>query len=224
MPEIVEVFTVQRRLFAPDAIPWTYLATESNRQLLQQHFRFAAVNLLPDPAQAQIAAIMGEFIDEGGTHPVQQLLIGPNFAEFQVTGPSHVADAFFENVAAFIGKVGPESAFANPSEHAKTYQTIVIARLNFPYDALLSTSLRGILRDAKSQLSRKDADVALDLERLSWRVTYKPRDTNIQYLPRELRIEPRNASLPDDRLYYTQSPSDFETHMGLLTALEKALA
>ena len=226
MPEIIEVFTVQRRLFAPEALPWTYLAIESSRQRLQERYRFGGVNLLPDPTQnsQQIVATLGEFSREKGSHPVQQLLLGPNFIEFQITGPSDVADALFDNLALFIAEVDPGRSLVRDAEYAKTYQTVAIAKLNFPYEALISEPLREVLLSMRTWLTREDAEVKIQLQNLAWKVMYQPKETTVQYLARELRIEPREGSRPKDNLYYTQSPSDFKTHVEILDAIEKALA
>lgn len=226
MPEIIEVFTVQRRLFAPEALPWTYLATESSRQRLQERYRFGGVNLFPDPTQnsQQIVATLGEFKQENGAHPIQQLLLGPNFVEFQITGPSDVADALFDNLALFIAEVNPARSLVRDAEYAKTYQTVAIAKLNFPREALIPESLREVLRSIPTRLTREDAEVKIQLQNLAWKVMYQPKETTVQYLARELRIEPREGSRPEDNLYYTQSPSDYKTHLEILEAVEKTLS
>lgn len=227
MPEIIEVFTVERRLFAPEALPWAYLAMESNRQRLQERYRFGGVNLLPDPAQnsQQILATVGEFKREGESLPVQQLLVGPNFVEFQIVGTSDVADAFYGDLVGFMSETGANNKFPRDAEYAKTYQTVAIAKLSFPQEALIAEPLRKAVHTSiATRLKRDDAEVEVELQQLSWRVTYKPKQTTIQYLPREVRIEPRHGSRPEDRIYYTQSPSDFKTHVEILDSIEKALA
>lgn len=227
MPEILEVFTVQRRLFQPEAYPWSYLSMESTRQQMQARYNFAQANILTDPIQnqPQILASFGEFKDAKGSRPIQQLNIGVNSIEFQVTGTSEIADAFFEDLTRFIDEVCIGKKLDRKSEYAKTYQTIAIAKLSFPFTALFSQTFNNVLANSVPQLlSRKDADVKTRLQRLTWIVSYEPKETSIQFLPREFRIEPREGSRPEDNLFYTQSPSDFKTHLQILEALEKTLS
>jgi hypothetical protein len=54
-------------------------------------------------------------------------------------------------------------------------------------------------------------------------VNYTRSTTDYSYEPKLFTIEPRFGSRPDDRIYYTQSPTDSETHRRLLEQFEEML-
>lgn len=225
MPQILEVFTTERRLFAPETLAWTHIVMESTRERLRQRYNFGQINFIPnpDPNAAQVLAVMGEFKTEADSWPILQLLITPNAVEFQLTGSSMHADIFFEDLAKFIGQSTAQSRLLEEkSEYARTYQTIAVAKLNFRADALISASFNEFLtKSVQRRLERPDAQVEIELQHLSWKISYKTEQTSFWLLPRELRIEPRQGSRPEDNLFFTQSPSDFDTHLKILDSLER---
>ncbi len=227
MAEVLQVFTIQRRLFKPDAVPWPYLVLQSNLGLLRERYRFTQLGLSQPsdtlPAIARVVAKTGEFKIGDKLQAVEQLLIEPTVVQFQISADSSAADLYFDDIASFFTQIDPNKVFSLANEQTRTYQTIVIARLTAPFDAILSGSFRSFLRDTVVPRFRlADTDVEVDLEHLSWAVKYRPQSTEFTYIPKVLTIEPRHGTKEADRIYYTLSPTDFKTHMELLKAFEKS--
>lgn len=226
MPEILQVFTIERRLFAPEVIPWPYLITQSNQQRLRERYKFSEVVQAVDPqGNPQIVATVGEFSAGGLVQAIEQFTLGPIAIQFQISADSDKADQFFDDLKTLLTEIDPRARFGEGRERAKTYQTIAIVKLSVPFDALLSEGLQRYISEVASpRLDLPDAKAEVILEHLSWSVRYATQSIDFLYLPKVLTIEPRRGSALSERLYYTQSPTDFRTHKELLRILERQLA
>jgi len=227
MAEIVKVSTIERHLFGPDAIPWAQLKLPSNLQKLQARYKFAEIRQGTDPSGniIQLTGVGGEFILEDVPCAVEQLILEPNAMQFQIAVSSDQSLEFFQDVTKFLVEIDTTKVFSSAQERTKTYQTVVTARLAVPSDALFSDPVRRFLKeDVSPRIKLPDTDAQIALERLAWKITYKTQSTDFLYLPKTLTIEPRAGSNPSEMLYYTQSPTDFKTHKGLLEAFERSFA
>jgi hypothetical protein len=227
MAEIIKVSTIERHLFAPDAIPWMQLRVPSNLQKLQERYKFGEVRQGTDPSGnlVQLMGVGGEFTITEVPRAVEQLIMEPNVIQFQIGASSDESQEFFEDITNSLIEIDPNKIFSSAQERTKTYQTVVTARLGVPSDALFSDPVRRFLKeDVSPRIKLPDADAQIALERLAWKITYRTQSTDFLYLPKTLTIEPRAGSNPSEMLYYTQSPTDFKTHKGLLEAFERSFA
>jgi hypothetical protein len=74
------------------------------------------------------------------------------------------------------------------------------------------------------RLAPQKDEIEQRLQNVRWMVSYLPTTFNFTYLPKVLATEPRGNTSPSDTHYYTQSPTEFKTHMELVAAFEKALS
>jgi hypothetical protein len=225
MAEVIKVSTIERHLFGPDAVPWSLLKLPSNLQKLQDRYKFSEIRHGADSLGnlVQLLCVGGEFVMEEVPQPLEQLILEPNAVQFQIGVTSDDSKAFLDHIAEFMTVIDVDKSFAQAAERTKTYQTIVTARLAVPFDALLSSPLQRFLKgDVSAKVGLPDAEAEIVLERLQWRISYKTQSTDFVYLPKALTIEPRAGGSPSEMLYYTQSPTDFKTHMSLLRAFENA--
>jgi hypothetical protein len=225
MPEIIQIFTIERHLYGPDAVPYTQIRLPTNIQRLRERYKFSQANEASDPMGNVLRLIcsLGEFRIDDVPRAVEQLLIEPNVVQFQINVSSDRSHLFLADLAEFLVEIDSTKGFSNAREYAKTYQTVAIVKMSVPFEDLLSTCLRDFLADrVVPALSLPNSKAEVSLERLGWSVTYTTKDTGYVYLPKPLTIEPRAGSRPSEMLYYTMSPSDFDTHLGLLRAFEEA--
>jgi hypothetical protein len=231
MAEILQVHTIQRRLFQPDVIPWPYLLTETNLEKIRSRYHFmqsVAPAIPTDPSVASSQQLLfprGEFTADGTSLLLEQVTIDPVAVQAQLSADSHKSDEFFEDLKALFLEIDPNKNYSEAKELARTYQTVAVAKLSIAFDALFSDSLRKFLTESVApRLKLENSEVRLSLQHLVWAVFYQTQTTNFSYLPRQLTIEPRQGSTPEDRLYFTVSPTDFETHVKLLEEFEKTLS
>jgi hypothetical protein len=226
MPEFLQTFTIERRLYTRQAVPWTYLILPSNLQRLRERYKFAALQHQADAVGAgeKIQGTVGEFKIGDALQALEGFIIEPDVVQVQISVPSTESTSFFEDLGAFFADIDPRKGFSEEKLRTKTYQTIAIVRLSVPFENLLSPSLRGWLGDAAApKLSLPNAEAVISLEHLSWRVNYTTQSSDFLYLPKPLTIEPRVGTKPEDMIYYTVSPTPFESHKEMIEQLEDLL-
>jgi hypothetical protein len=223
--KIIQLFTIARRLFTPDTTPWSQLTAPSNLARLREKYKFAQM-VQPDqlpgvPAQLQVIFANGEYQHDQELIGIQSLSVEPNVIQFQVSAGTQGADYFFADLTTFLQELRPEPKI---EEYKKTYQTIAVTRLNVPFEEIFSTGFVKFLNNrVKPSLRLPDGEPHIRLASLSWLVTYRAESADTMYLPKQLTIEPRFGSKMDDQIYYTMSPTDSETHIGLLEDFERNL-
>ena len=224
MAEIIKISTIERHLFGPDAIPWAQLVLPSNRQRLQERYRFREIREVPDAGGGlvRLTGVGGEFLFAEVPRAVEELTLEPNVIQFQINVGSDQSESFFQDVVALFAQVDLNKAFSMAAERTCSYRTIATVKLSVPFDALLSERLRTLLeKEVAPRVKLPDADAQIELERLGWRVKYRTQSTDYLYRPKRFTIEPRAGSNPAEMLYFTESPTNFKTHMELVEALEK---
>ena len=227
MPDVLQIFTVERRLYPPDAIPWALLLIESNVQRLRERYKFKLLTqeLGPNAVVARLSGASGEFSTSNGLQVIQQLIVEPTVLHAQISGGSDVADGFVGDLIEALSEIGNSRIFTETPEITRTYQTIAIAKLRLPFELLFSDRLRTYLHeDVKPKLVLPEGEPEIRLQSLSWGVRYKMDSTDFHYLPKLITIEPRQGSRPSDTIYYTVSPTDSKTHLELLSKLESRFA
>jgi hypothetical protein len=226
MAEILQTFTLVRKLFLPDVVPWPYLLPESNQEKLRVRYKMTQLTAATDPSTGAVARLfspLGEFNVEKTSFLIEQLTIEPLAIQFQISGDTDLARKFGEDLGSFFLEVDPAKKYSGSRELTTTYQTIAIVNFGFSCDALFSRSFGQYLDEVMPELKLPDADVEIRLNNIRWTVIYKPHTADYTYLPKPFVIEPRQGSRPKDHLYFTQSPTDFLTHKKLIESLEKAL-
>lgn len=226
MAEILQLFTIQRRLYPPDAIPWAFLLAESNLQRLRERYKLKALGQEVGPAGA-IAGLTGtggEFSAASGSQIIEQLILQPTVIHFQISGGSEVADEFANHLIQVLSEIGNNKNILQMPETTRTYQTVAIAKLRLPSERLFSEKLREFLTEVvRPKVVLPGGHPEILLERLSWTVRYKMDTTDFMYLPKAITIEPRQGSKPGDMIYYTVSPTQSRIHLELLETLESKL-
>jgi len=223
MAEILQLFTIERRLYPPDAIPWAFLLTESNLQRLRERYKLKTLGQEVGPAGA-IAGLTGtggEFSAASGLQVIEQLILQPTVIHVQISGGSDIADEFVTHLVQVLCEIGNNNNILQVQETTRTYQTVAIAKLRLPSECLFSEKIREFLTEVvrpKVVLPGGQPDIVL--ERLSWAVRYKMDTTDFMYIPKALTIEPRQGSKPGDMIYYTVSPTQSRIHLELLETLE----
>src|SRR5271157_552813 len=173
MPEILQAFSIERRLYTPEGIPWALLLAESNIARLRDRYKLKAFQQEVTPAGlvARLVGVGGEFVSGPGTQAVQQLAIEPTTVQVHVTGDSEDADAFLSDLGKVLYEIDPLGNFSKAKEVARTYQTMAVVRLSVPFDALLSAKvLRFLEESVKPVLAVPRGQPEISLERLSWSV------------------------------------------------------
>jgi hypothetical protein len=229
MAEFIQVFTIVRKLFLPDVIPWPSLIADTNLEKLRIRFKFNDLAYQANnPAGGnppQIVSPKGEFVADEKVLLVEQFMVQPGILQFQIAGDSEQADRFAADLEHFLLEIDPQKKYSEAKQLTQTYQTIAIVRLSVPFEAIFSERFSRFLKETVSpRITPENTKIDLRPFNLRWVVSYRPDTPDFTYLPKVLAIEPRQGGRPGDMLYYTQTPTDFKTHKELIELLESALS
>jgi hypothetical protein len=163
---------------------------------------------------------------EPGSVVIESLLIEARKIAVKIQGRSEIAAGVFKTVA---DKLMHFNGGVRLEELVCTHETGAVVVLNFPFDRVFSDKFLSFLRNAAVHHTKNEwsQNFILPLN-LKFSVRYKVTDdalikSGVSLSSKELAIEPRVQSSADDRLYWTASPTDTETHFKMIEDLENAL-
>jgi hypothetical protein len=228
MKDISQLVVTQVRIFAPDDLPFRSMLTQEGRDTVVSAFKFSGVT--PNASGGEFLFAGGTFRADNTALPtvVSSLTIGERRVAIEVGGDSLTASQVFRAVAELLKSLQGD---ARPSAEPLilTQTTVCVARLDFDWSALFS---EGFVEFASASLvqqaSSKYAKARIERASLGVTLNYMIAEpglslAGIAVSAKQFYIEPR-ANVPlSERRYFTTSPTDSETHLGLLRELERSV-
>ncbi len=230
MKDIVELSVVQIRIYPIDVIPIAVLLLEKSLNSFKENLRFKSGSVAQD--KGEIVGLFfqnGEFEHGGTIHLVERLQIEYQRTMLSVFGDSGTADAVYEEVCKIINNVDPDGRFTKAKPYVKTEETSCVVTLDVDFKKLFAPPLlRFLEKTVQHRTATKIAKTEVVPSKFSGRITYQLSDAesrkgNFQLAAKTFTIEPRARTHLKERRYYTQSPTDSDTHFTLLREFEKAL-
>jgi len=224
--EVRILVTTQIRLFPPDVVPILKASLPESGKKIQSLFDFQAVE--PIERQGGVTGIAFN----GGIYKPDSVLIETVSIEarriaVKVQGKSEIATSVFQAVSHQLEELNDGRPL---TEILCTHETGSSVILDFPFERILSGQFVSFLQKSAVKHTKNPWSENLILPvNLKFTVRYKITDDtlvkkSITLASKELTVEPRVQSSPDERLYWIASPTDTETHFKLIEDLEKALA
>jgi hypothetical protein len=221
------MFSQQRRLFPPELIPWQRLSITPILQKLNQQYQFNQFGpqVTANGDFGSLVGTGGEFHVGDSIAPLLRLQVEANALDFQIEGDTASANLFFEGFVKLLNEVSGAELLNPDSAITTVHQTIVIARLDVPFERMVAPAFRDFVHQvALPKFQVPDGSAEVILGNLIWQVRYATESTKFVYAPKPFSIEPRAGSSPEDFLYHTQSPTTSDEHLALIEAFEKALS
>lgn len=225
MKEVRILVTTQIRLFPPDTVPVPKLVLGQHREAIRSLFDFQNV----EPVVRR-DAVAGLTFNTGTYKPDSVVIESVSIEERRIVvkahGKTEIASAVYRAVQARLEEL---SDGRKMQEILCTHETESSVVLDIPFERLFSDSFLSFLHKSAAKYTRNEWSQNLILpSNLKFTVRYKVTDDNlvkshITLAPKDLTIEPRVQSSPEDRLYWITSPTDTETHFKLIDDLEQAL-
>lgn len=230
MKDIVDMIVTQVRIYPADSLPFAELRRADNSKKLKESFHFESVRFDPLGAQ-QMTFNNGVFEYRGKSLQVSNLTIEQRRVLIQVRGRSPMADAFY---SAFVSNLRtldgcPRTIKLEPL--IKAEETACVATLDIDFNDLIAPPLlRFIQMEWRAKLgTQHGAPKSVAFKNLSFEVRYASsspelEEHDVALSNKLITIEPRLATPLRERRFYTSSPTDSETHIAMLQALEKEVA
>lgn len=229
MKNISDLRVIQIRLFPPDVLPLSSLLLEKNLSRFKEKLRFKATSLGEN--KKEILGLLfysGEFEHEGKAHLIEHLQIEQQKIAIAVVGSSAVADLAYGEVRSML--VAMESnggTFRRAREFVKTEETVCMATLDVDFKSFFNPWVLEFLGTVQKHTSTEISSSEVVPVNFSAKLSYEILDRNLKkkfnLVDKKLTIEPRAGTNPDERRYFTKSPTDSETHLSLLRELERAV-
>lgn len=229
MRNIRSMTVTQHRIFEADQIIFSLIARPVGLNALKEllSFRAAAVNtesgdLVFQDGSCQIG---------DATVLVGSVILNDRRLAINVEGDSRAAHLVFGLIAEFFLQLGETFKQGKPPLESIeplvfTEETMAVVELDFDWPQLFSQELVA----AAEGFTARAKPVAMTIRNALARFTISyfqndPRlkEGGVAFADKVLAIEPRIDVPFSERVYFTTSPSDSETHMGMVRALEEAL-
>jgi len=220
-----QITVSQTRIYSADTIAVATLTTKGVADRLKEQFSFQNQAILPSGQGPIVVFAAGAFTEQGSTYPISALQLGARHVGLQIEARSDVADRFFTALAVLLGDVLPSKPDLTKSIH-KTENTTSVTDLDFGLDMLLSPGFREFLEQRAVEAFRQpDHRVILHPVQLAVQVSWVPaaEPSLVKLTEKSLRLEVRQGTRPEERVFFVSCPTDSATHDELLLALEDTL-
>jgi hypothetical protein len=224
MKNISGMYVQQTRLFAPDVVPYRLVITALGSNRLRQAFGFGSTNW-----QENLEYVFqdGTIEYKGRTVPITWASFHDRRILIQVLGDSSAAHAVYSAIREVLSELDPDFRGAAPLE--ETEETSCAVQLAFDWTVLLNPALVECLSDRVQELSTEKAGRFIKGVniRFTLGVEVKRKDLSergITLFDQNVIIEPRADTPLSERIYYTYSPCDSDTHLRLVSELEERLS
>jgi hypothetical protein len=226
MENITNMYVMQSRVFAPDAVPYRLIITPFGTNFLRQElgFREASWNQENLDYVFQDAALEYNEI----MVPITWLGFNDRRIVIQVQGNSDAAHAAYSAVSLALAKLASEFQYATPVLFNE--ETSCTAKLNFEWTALLNPALVDQVSKKLSELSAADDVRAITKDvTVRFAIGAAATDSNlsgygITRFDQTIAIEPKTGAPLSERLYFTYSPLDSDSHLRFVAGIETRLS
>jgi hypothetical protein len=179
--------------------------------------------------EGEINFIGGQAVDSTGKQvPLREVSLSPQRLRISVNGDSQAAESAYAAFSAYLESIDLEGLWKGASPVLFTQETGCVAELEIPWRSLFDERLLHFLHsDVTTAAITPVPDATPILKRfaLSFYFGFKQRPELSSYgatlADKAVTIEPRLNTPLTEKTYYTHSPTDSETHLQLLRALEK---
>ncbi len=232
MKNIKDLTVTQIRIFAPDYIPYVYLMRPDFIDHMKQKFHFQKQEIPIEQFQrGQLTILLfngGDFTFEGKKILIQRLHFDNRRIVLEAMTSSTIASKIFDSVAKEIRNFDPIKSFRQKEAVFATEETSCIAKLEVNYDKVYSKAFTKFISDSFLPLLEQKF-LEIRPKSLSFEVHFDPdneysKKHNIALVPKTLTIEPRAGHALDEKLFFTHSPFNSDTHFKLLEAFEKTFS
>ncbi len=223
--KLISISSWQRHLFRREALNWSAIGIQASvARLFERYHQPPSVGSGVDQAGrlTVISGAGGEFKLGENQHTIEQLIIDPVAIQFQITGDTDVANAFYEDLLTSV-ETAAQTKIDRSEKLTMTQQTLVIAKLDIDPWRFYSQEWKGFLAAKLEPLV-----AAPNLTHRFWpqtfttTVLYKVEQEDYILSPKPFTVEPRLGTSPEQSIFFVQSPTDSKTHMQLMEELERA--
>jgi hypothetical protein len=232
MKDVKDLGTLEKRIFEPDTIPFIRLATASGLQSFTAPFNFKNIEIGEDEDKnvIQIRMSTGEYKLDDNFYSIRQIIIDARSIAFNICADSSISNKLFIEIMELLAVLDPK--FKKNKPVLSSIQTQCVVTLDLDVMDFFSDNMKAFLINATDNITKKNTDivdsVTIQPKIIRFEVSFKLKQNLIEkslaISDKSLVIEPRFGTTTNQRIYYTLSPNDTDTHLNLLRQFEKSFS
>lgn len=227
MDEVTSLTSKQVRIYAPGMVPLIAMRSAAGAETTRNFFGFKEAVL--NPSEPEVTFVYGLSVPREGDKVVSitYLEVTQQKISWEVLGDSSAANGLNAKLISLFTELSPEIEHAEPLLF--TQESHCSVRLEFSWKDLVSErTAKAIEGMACPRLDLPIASARLASMNLRFKVQYDVSDVRIKefgigVLDKALIIEPQQNTPLSDRIFFTSSPLDSESHLNLVRDFERAI-
>jgi len=232
MKDIRELIVTQIRIFPADYIPYSYLLRKEFIDYVVEKYKFGKHQMpfenIPVPANVPRVLVLesGEYKVDKKKIIIKKVTFEDRRLITEVLSPSKLSAKFFNAFSKDIKKFDMDERFKASDANYFTEETSCIVSLDIDFMDIYSDKFRNFLTKDFVKHLKHDA-FEIYPRRTRFEVSFKPDEKlmkhRISLAPKLLAIEPRTEHSLDEKVFFTSSPCDTDTHLNLLKSFEESM-
>ena len=232
MKNIKKLTVTQIRIFPHDYLPYAHLLSSDFVEYMNQKYKFRRHEMPFEYFQKETPNILqfygGKYLPEKQNVAINRLHFDDRRIVLETMSSSDVARKLFLVIARDIKKFDPNKAFKASNASYEAEETSCIANLSIEYLKVFSKEFMGFInRQFATKLTHKSFNIRP--KQLSFEVEFEPdkdlfEKHKITLSPKILTLEPRTGEPDMNRVFYSESPFNSDTHFKLLEEFEKTFS
>lgn len=222
--------TATTRVYPRDWIPLRQITGNTFLDIVREHFDFENASVVADESEGRVAVFRGRAMDEsdGRFSGILELRIEEcrvHVKCIDVEQGHNVIDEFLVEFGSRVADhLGRPTDWAAEYEHEAT-ETSWVGKLNIDPLSLVDPRVRTAMQSVEDASKNLQRNAYLSLEEFSFRIVYHISDrdlleSQIYFVDKEFRLEPRMGVSPKARQWYSLSPLRSDQHLQILKTLE----
>lgn len=230
MENITQLRSTILMIFQTDDISLSSLVRIEAFNHLNRLFKLQLVQQVDPFLTTQFKFRSGEFLYEDEIYLIDEISIDARRLIIRMNAPTEILDIFFNIFREELKKLDVRKSKVELIPQIITFETNCVCKLNFDLIMFFGGKKVGPLFDnIKSKIPAYDAKLSFIPGSIKFKIDYfslpaKTRKNNITLTEKSLTIEYRDNTNPEERIYYSSSPTRSETHLEILNELESYYA
>jgi len=230
MDNIRRILSTIVMIFPIDDINLALLKRSETINLLFEKYRLQLIQQV-DPFllnQNLLTFREGEYKRAHTSYLIDELSIDDRRIIIKMQSSSKIADSFFKALKGDLLSIDLRDKKPKYEPQITTYDTTCVCELDIDFDSSLKSVLfQKFIDETMNKLPNFGADLTITPYSLRFKIEYfnlptKLKKNKIALSDKYLSIEYREKTDTNDRIYFSSSPTDSDTHFEILKAFEKS--
>lgn len=176
--------------------------------------------------QNQMIFRNGEYFYDDVLYIIDEIIIDNRRLIIKMSAPSEIMDIFFNIFRDELISIDVRKRKSKFVPLITTYDTSCVCYLNFDLiEYLGGKNIKSLTDNIEDKIPKYDSKISLTPSSVKFKIDYfdipvNIRKNKITLSEKNLIIEYREKTNPDDRIYFTSSPTKSDAHLEILKAFE----